>query len=54
MVHQHFTLAENLTVLDHITIGTASVWSFKPNTAAARARLHRLAETFGLALDPDR
>jgi simple sugar transport system ATP-binding protein len=55
MMHQHFTLAENLTVLDNITIGTASHWSFKPNTTAARARLHRLAKTFGLALvDPDR
>jgi simple sugar transport system ATP-binding protein len=54
MVHQHFTLAENLTVLDNTTIGTASHWSCKPNSAAARARLHRLAKTFGLALDLDR
>ncbi|TAG11793.1 MAG: ATP-binding cassette domain-containing protein, partial [Rhodobacterales bacterium] len=27
MVHQHFTLAGNLTVLDNITLGTESLWS---------------------------
>ena len=26
MVHQHFTLAENLTVLDNIVLGTESLW----------------------------
>ena len=28
MVHQHFTLAENLTVLDNIVLGTESLWQF--------------------------
>ena len=27
MVHQHFTLAGNLTVLDNILLGTAPLWS---------------------------
>ena len=27
MVHQHFTLAGNLTVLENITLGTDSLWS---------------------------
>ena len=26
MVHQHFTLADNLTVLDNIMVGTESLW----------------------------
>src|SRR5437868_8547360 len=26
MVHQHFTLADNLTVLDNIMLGTESLW----------------------------
>jgi general nucleoside transport system ATP-binding protein len=26
MVHQHFTLADNLTVLDNIVLGTESLW----------------------------
>ena len=27
MVHQHFTLTDNLTVLDNIALGTQSLWS---------------------------
>jgi len=53
MVHQHFTLAENLTVLENITLGTESLWSWRQNTAAARAKLARMSEEFGLRIDPD-
>ncbi len=53
MVHQHFALAENLTVLDNVMIGTESLRSLKQNTSAAKDRLRRLGETFGLPLDPD-
>ncbi len=53
MVHQHFTLADNLTVLDNVVIGTESLWSLIHNTTAARERLRALGETFGLSLDPD-
>ena len=28
MVHQHFTLADNMTVLDNITLGTEPNWAF--------------------------
>ncbi|MEM9344691.1 MAG: ABC transporter ATP-binding protein [Pseudomonadota bacterium] len=51
MVHQHFTLAGNLTVLDNILLGTASLWSLGRGRKAAEARVRRLAEDFGLAVD---
>ncbi len=53
MVHQHFTLAENLSVLDNITLGTRSLWSWRSGRGAARARVEDLAARFGLAVDPD-
>lgn len=54
MVHQHFTLAENLTVLENVIIGTESLWRLRQNRRAARTRLLELAERFGLAVDPDK
>ena len=36
MVHQHFTLADNLTVLDNIMLGTESLWRFSSRKAEAR------------------
>ncbi len=53
MVHQHFTLADNLTVLENITLGTESLWAWRRDEAAARRKLAGLAQTFGLAVDPD-
>ncbi len=53
MVHQHFTLAENLTVLDNITIGTERLFALRQRTSAAKQRLRSLADTFGLAINPD-
>ena len=53
MVHQHFTLADNLTVLDNVVLGTAPLWSIRQDRAAARAKLARLAKDFGLAVAPD-
>ncbi len=51
MVHQHFTLAGNLTVLENITLGTASLWS--RGAAGAREKVERLSRDFGLAVHPD-
>lgn len=48
MVHQHFTLADNLTVLDNITVGTESLWQLRSGRRAARARLEALCKRFGL------
>lgn len=53
MVHQHFTLADNLTVLDNILLGTRPLWSLRFDKAKARARLAELSESFGLAVNPD-
>ncbi len=52
MVHQHFTLADNLTVLDNIRLGTEPLLSVRgPQTA--RARISALSRDFGLAVPPD-
>jgi ABC-type uncharacterized transport system ATPase subunit len=53
MVHQHFTLADNLSVLDNIRLGTEPLWRAVGGGAAARARVALLARDFGLAVDPD-
>ncbi len=53
MVHQHFTLAGNLTVLDNIMIGTESLGQWRSGRRAARDKLLALAERFGLEVDPE-
>lgn len=53
MVHQHFTLADNLTVLENIVLGTGSLWSMGLGRARARARIRDMAERFHLRVDPD-
>jgi simple sugar transport system ATP-binding protein len=53
MVHQHFTLADNLSVLDNVLMGTEPLWRPFSRRAAARARLSEVAGRFGLAVDAD-
>ncbi|PWR02680.1 sugar ABC transporter ATP-binding protein [Meridianimarinicoccus roseus] len=53
MVHQHFTLAPNLTVLENVMTGTESLLAPRSAKGRARQRLAALAERFGLAVDPD-
>ncbi|CAN7510951.1 ABC transporter ATP-binding protein [Rhizobium sp. LjRoot30] len=53
MVHQHFALAENLTVIDNITLGTEPLFRFSRANAAARAKLAGLMERSGLKIDLD-
>src|SRR6185295_3038395 len=36
MVHQHFTLADNLSVLDNVMLGTESLWRPVSRRRAAR------------------
>jgi ABC-type uncharacterized transport system ATPase subunit len=52
MVHQHFTLAENLTVLENIALGTQSLFSPRFDRDGARRRIAAIAGQFGLAVDP--
>ncbi|MEX4006769.1 ABC transporter ATP-binding protein [Neoaquamicrobium sediminum] len=54
MVHQHFTLADNMSVLENIVLGTQSPWSLRLDRAQARSRIRELSRDFGLAVDPER
>ncbi|KAA3507840.1 ABC transporter ATP-binding protein [Agrobacterium rosae] len=53
MVHQHFALAPNLTVLENVMTGTESLWSWRSRRAEARAKLLSISTRFGLKVDPD-
>ncbi|PRY24454.1 nucleoside ABC transporter ATP-binding protein [Aliiruegeria haliotis] len=48
MVHQHFTLAENLSVVDNILLGTERLFHLNRNRRAARAKLEALMTHSGL------
>jgi ABC-type uncharacterized transport system ATPase subunit len=54
MVHQHFMLADNLTVLENIVLGAEPTKAGRLDVAGARARILELAERHGLRVDPDR
>ncbi len=53
MVHQHFTLADNLSVLDNVLIGTERLWLPVSRRRQARERLLQTSRQFGLTVDPD-
>ena len=53
MVHQHFTLADNMSVLENIILGTEALFSFHTRPRAAREKLTGLMDRFGLSVDPD-
>jgi simple sugar transport system ATP-binding protein len=53
MVHQHFTLADNLSVLDNVMLGTEPLWQPFSRRAAARAALADTAQRFGLQVNPE-
>lgn len=53
MVHQHFTLADQMTVLENIVLGTRPLWSMSLGMTASRARIGELVRDFGLAVDAD-
>lgn len=53
MVHQHFSLAPNLTVLENVMTGTEKLWSWKSEKAAGRAKLLSISSRFGLDVNPD-
>ncbi len=53
MVHQHFTLAENLTALDNILLGTEALSSVRSARLPARRRLDELMERSGLKVNLD-
>ncbi|AXS40442.1 ABC transporter ATP-binding protein [Breoghania sp. L-A4] len=53
MVHQHFTLAENLSALENIILGTEHLFAARLARGAARARLAGLMAHSGLSVDLD-
>ncbi len=53
MVHQHFTLAGNLTVLDNVMLGSEPLLRLASRRAEARARLLGISARFGLPIDPE-
>ena len=48
MVHQHFALAANLSVLDNVTLGTEPLWRLRRHRRAARRKLADLVARSGL------
>ena len=52
MVHQHFALAEGLTVLENVVLGTRPLAAPGLRLGAARARLERLMRESGLHVPP--
>ena len=53
MVHQHFTLADNLSVLDNVMLGSEALWQLFSRRRVARAKLLDVAQRFGLPVAPD-
>ncbi len=53
MVHQHFMLADNLTVLENIVLGSEPHTGPLLDFGTARNRIRELSKTYGMALDPD-
>ncbi len=53
MVHQHFALADNLSVLDNVMLGTEPLAQPFSRRADARRRLLDAAQRFGLVAWPD-
>ena len=52
MVHQHFTLADNLSVLDNVMMGSEPLYQPFTRHRVARDKLMLVAQRFGLLVDP--
>ena len=53
MVHQHFKLVENFTVLENVILGMEDGGLLKPSLAKARKLLKELSDEYELSVDPD-
>ena len=53
MVHQHFMLADNLTVLENIVLGAEPRHGPLLDKGAARRKIIEISESYGLDLEPD-
>ncbi|XUY28333.1 ABC transporter ATP-binding protein [Agrobacterium sp. rho-8.1] len=53
MVHQHFMLVDNFSVLENIMLGAEGGMLLAKGTAATRKELKRLEDEYGLEVNPD-
>ena len=53
MVHQHFMLADNFTVLENIILGAEPRHGVTIDFKAARAKVAEMSKAYGLDVDPD-
>ncbi|MCY4542965.1 MAG: ABC transporter ATP-binding protein [Rhodobacteraceae bacterium] len=53
MVHQHFKLVQNFSVLENVILGAEDDLLLKPSLKKARSLLEQLAEEYELRVDPD-
>ena len=53
MVHQHFMLADNFTVLENIILGSEPMRGITIDFAAARKKISEMSAAYGLEIDPD-
>ncbi len=53
MVHQHFMLVDNFTVLENVILGAESNALLKSSISKARSELIRLEREYGLQVNPD-
>ncbi|MEU3252716.1 ABC transporter ATP-binding protein [Streptomyces sp. NPDC006997] len=51
MVHQHFMLADNLTVLENVVLGSEKLYGIG---AKARRKIKEISDRYGLGVEPDR
>ncbi|MBP0457940.1 ABC transporter ATP-binding protein [Streptomyces bomunensis] len=50
MVHQHFMLADNLTVLENVALGSEKLYGIG---GRARAKIREISDAYGLGVRPD-
>ncbi|KGH46865.1 heme ABC transporter ATP-binding protein [Modestobacter caceresii] len=53
MVHQHFMLADNFTVLENVVLGSEPTKGGRLDRSAARRRIQEISDSYALGLDPD-
>jgi general nucleoside transport system ATP-binding protein len=53
MVHQHFMLVENFTVIENVILGAEGAALLNRGISKARDELQRLEREYGLEVDPD-
>ncbi|MEA3501994.1 MAG: ATP-binding cassette domain-containing protein, partial [Actinomycetota bacterium] len=53
MVHQHFMLADNFTVLENIVLGSEPTKGMQLDFAEGRDRINQIGATYGMEIEPD-